>query len=100
LFSPNAGHISAKFDDPRMMDDAVDSGCGGQGVLKDLVPLGENKIGGNNDTAPFIAFSQKSKKDLHFLTGLLDIANVIEDDHGEAVEAFEFSFEFIIPFSP
>jgi len=41
------------------MNNAVDSSSGGQRVLEDLVPLGENEIGGDDDRATFIAFSNE-----------------------------------------
>ena len=100
LFGPDAGHFRAKFDDATMVDHAVNGGSGGEWVLEDLVPLGKNEIGGNDDTASLVPFGQKGKENLHFLLILLNIAKIIQNNHGEAVEAFEFPLQFVISFGP
>lgn len=68
------------------MNEAVDGCHGGHGILEDLVPLGEDQVGGDDDALSFVALGQELEKDFHFLAGLLDIADVIEDDGVKALE--------------
>ena len=39
LLGTNALHLAAKLDDEAVMDDPIDGGCGGQGILEYLIPL-------------------------------------------------------------
>ena len=80
------------------MDDPINGGGGGQRVFKNLIPLRKDEIGGDNDTAPFITFGQKSKEDLHFFAALLDVADVIENDDLETIQPFEFPFQIVVAF--
>jgi hypothetical protein len=82
------------------MNDPVNSSRRGQGILEDLIPLGENQIGGNDHTTSFVPFGQKGKEHLHFLPVLLNIAKIIEDNHLKTVQPFELPLQFIIPFGP
>src|SRR5215471_1480350 len=55
-------------------------------MLEDALPLAEDEIGREHERFAFIAFTKKSKQHLHFITILLNIAQVIENDTGERVE--------------
>lgn len=81
------------------MDDPINGRGRGQGILENLIPLGKDEIGGDDDTTTFIPFGQKSKEDLHFFPALLDITDVIEDDDLKTIQPFEFPFQVIITFS-
>ena len=82
------------------MDDPVNGRRGGQRVFENLIPLRKDEIGGDNDTATFIAFGQKSEEDLHFFPALLDVTDVIEDDHLKTIQPFEFPFQVVVAFGP
>ena len=69
----------------------------GHRVLKDLVPLGEDEVGSDDDTLALVALGQEGKQDLHLLAVLLHVADVIEDDGVEMVEPFEYGFELELP---
>ncbi len=46
-----------------------------------------------NDAAAFVAFRQQGEERFHLVAGLLDVADVVEDDHFVGVEAAQFTFE-------
>jgi hypothetical protein len=69
--------------------EAVDRGQGGEWVLEDLVPFGEDQIAADHDAAPLVAFGQEGEKDLHFLAALLDVAEIVEDDDAVAVQSLD-----------
>jgi hypothetical protein len=62
--------------------------------------LGEYEIGGDDYAAPLIAFRQEGEEDFHLLTALLDVAEIIEDDHLEAVKTAQFAFEDVAEEAP
>jgi regulator of sigma D len=43
--------------------------------------------------AALVALGQQREEHFHFLAALLDVADVVEDQHVEAVELLEFGFE-------
>ena len=49
-----AGHI--EFQDDGMVNHPVDGGSGGHGVGEDVLPLGEDQVGGDAQGAAFVAF--------------------------------------------
>ena len=61
LSSSVAGHLRSEFDDDAVVDHAIDGSGGGQGIFEDLIPLGEDQIGGDDHTATFVAFGQKGE---------------------------------------
>jgi hypothetical protein len=75
-----ACHLLSEFDDNTMVNDTVNGSCGGHGVFEDLIPLGKDQIGSDHHTATLIALSQLSKENFHFVAGLLDITDVIQDE--------------------
>ena len=69
-----------------MVDQAVDSGHGRHRVLEDLIPLGEDQVGGDNDGLLLVALGEEMEKDLHLLGRLLDVADVVDDYGVETLE--------------
>ena len=96
LLHTQALDIAAELDDGTVMYDAVNGSSCSQRVLKDLVPLRKDKVGGNHEAASFVTFSQESEKHFHLCPTLLDIADVIEDDDLEAVQASQLPFQFVV----
>src|SRR6185312_11887238 len=80
---------TGELQDDRVMHEAVDGGRGGHGILEDAVPLAENEVRGDDDGPPLIALCEKGEQDLDLVGRLLDVANVVEDDHVEEVEPTE-----------
>jgi len=97
LLNPDALHIAAELDDQAVVDDAVDGRSCRQGVLEDLAPFGEDEVGGDDDAAPLVPLGQEGEQNLHLLLALLDVAQIVEDDDLEAVEAPEFPLQLIVP---
>ena len=87
FFGPHALDVFAKLDDQTVMHHSVDRRRGGEGILEDLIPLGEDEVGGDDHAAPFVPFGQKSKQNFHFLAALLHVTQIVENDDGEAVKA-------------
>ncbi len=85
LIGSVTGHLLSEFDDNAVVDDTVNSSSGGHGVLENLIPLREDKIGSNDDAVTLIAFSEQGKKDFHFVTRLLNITDVVEDKNFKAI---------------
>ena len=85
VFESIAGQV--EFEDDTVVDEAVDRSRRRHLVLEDLFPLREGKIAG--DRAALIAVGQKRKEDLHLLTRVLDVADVIEDQGVVSVPALE-----------
>jgi hypothetical protein len=54
------------------------------------LPGRDDEMSGDQDAAAFIALSQQRKKHLHFVTILLHIADVIQDQTGNAIQAGQF----------
>ena len=72
-------------------------GCG-HGVFEDPIPLTENEVAGDHETASFVALGQKGEQNFHlFGLLLLDVADLVEDDDIVAIELFEQCFESEIP---
>ena len=89
---------SGEFQNRTMMYKAVNCcGCCHR-VLEYSVPLGEDKIRGNQDTFSLVSFGQKSKEYLHFLLLLLDIPQVIYDYSLKAIQTSHFSLEGKVSF--
>src|SRR6266852_2291227 len=85
--------LLSKFDEEAVVDDPVDGRGGGHGVFEDLVPFGEDQVGGNDYAAAFVAFGQQRKEHLHFLPALLDVTQVVEDQHFKTIQAAQFTLE-------
>lgn len=54
--------------------------------LEDLVPLAEDQIRSDDDGLFLVTFGEEGEEDCHFLAGLLNVADVIND----GIEAVEF----------
>ena len=78
--------VAGELQDRGVMHEAVDGCHGGHGILEDLIPLGEAQVGGDHDRLLLVALGQEVEEGLHFLAGLLDIADVVNDDTVEALE--------------
>ena len=89
-----AGHLLSEFDNNAVVNNAVNGGRGGQGILEDLIPLREDKIGSDDHATALVALSKQGEKDFHLVTGLLNIADVIEDQNFEAIQAAKLKFQF------
>ena len=62
------------------MDQPVDGGRRGHRIVKDGLPLGKGQIAGDQDRSAFVAMRQECKEDFHLFAGVLDIADVVEDE--------------------
>ncbi len=69
-----------------MVNQAVNSGNGHAGIRKDAIPSREGLVGGNEQTAAFIAFGNQFKQHAGFGLVLDAVGDVVEDDQVEAVE--------------
>jgi len=49
--------LLSEFDNNAVVNDAVNCGCGGHWVFEDLIPLGKDQVGCDDDAAALIAFS-------------------------------------------
>ena len=54
---------AAQDEGPEHQDKAVGGGHCGHGIVKDLVPVGKDQVGGDNNELPFVALGKKVKKD-------------------------------------
>ena len=88
-----AGDLLSELNNNAMVDDTVNGSGRGHGILEYLVPLRKYQIRSDNNAAALVAFSQQSEENLHFITGLLDVADVVEDKYLEAIKAAEFVFK-------
>ena len=75
------------------MDQSVDSGCCGHRVFEDAVPLRKNEVARDHDAATLVALRKEGKEHLHLVALLLHVSDVVENDHLEAVEAFQFAVQ-------
>ena len=69
-----------------MVHEAVDRRRRRHGILEDAVPLAEYQVGRDEHRAPFIALRHEREEHLRLVTGLADIADVVENDEFEEVE--------------
>ena len=88
-----ADDLLSEFNNDAVVNNTINGGRRGQGVFEDLVPLGKDQVGGDDDATAFIAFGEQGEEHLHLVARLLDVAYVIEDQHIKAVEAAKFLFE-------
>ena len=59
-------------------------------IFENLIPLAENQIRTDPQTPPLVTFGQQGEEHFHFLPALLHVADVVQYEHVEAVELFEF----------
>ena len=79
--------FSGELEDGGVVHEPIDGGHRGHRVLEDLVPLGEDQVRGDDDGLFLVAFGEEVKEHLHLLAGLLDVADVVDDDGVEALES-------------
>ena len=82
------------------MDQAVDGGCGCHGVFEDALPLAEGQVARQQDAASFIALGEEREQDFHFISVVLDVADVVDDERVVACQAFEEPLEAQVLFGP
>jgi hypothetical protein len=70
-----------------VVNDAVDGGGRGHRIFEDLVPLTEDQIASDDHGASLIALGHEGKEDFDFFSALLHVAEVIEDDDVNGIEA-------------
>jgi len=58
-------------------------------VFENLIPLAEDQIRTQQHTAPFIPLRQQGEKHFHLLATLLQISDVIQDQHIISIQFFE-----------
>ena len=58
-------------------------------ILENLVPLGEDQITADHEAPALIPFSKEGEENLHLLSGLLNVAQIIKDNNGVTVEFLE-----------
>ena len=90
--------VAVELEDRGVMDESVDGRHGRHRVLEDLVPLAEDQVRGDDDRLLLVALSEEGEQDLHFLAGLLDVADIVEDDDVEAFEFGECGRQFQVAF--
>ena len=62
---PVAGDV--EFQDDRVMDHPVYGRRGGHGIGEDVLPLGEDQVGGDAQGPPFVAFGDEGEEHLGLL---------------------------------
>ena len=72
-----------------MVNEPVDGGNGHHRVAEDGVPLAKRLVGRDEYTLAFIAIGNQLEEDRGFSFGLLDIAEVIDDDEVKAVKLLQ-----------
>src|SRR5579863_501904 len=78
----NAHHIQ----NYGMMNKTINSSHGGHRIFEDAFPFTKDQISRNHHGFAFIALSQEREEHLHFVTILLDIADIVENHTGEFVQ--------------
>ena len=81
-----ADALAGELEDRGVVDKAVDGRHGRHGVFEDLVPLGEDQVGGDDDGLLLVALGEEMEEYLHLLGRLLDVADVVDNDGVEALE--------------
>ena len=68
------------------MHEAIDGRGRRHLVPKDPIPLREDQIARDEDRASLVAFGQECEQDLGLFGTLLDVAHIVEDEHGKVIE--------------
>ena len=90
--------VPVALDNMRFVGQPIQQGCGEVGIAKDLGPVAEAEIAGNNHRALFMAFSQDLEEQLGALFGERDVAKLIQDQQTIAGITLETSLEiFFMP---
>ena len=86
-FDSVAGDV--ELDDHAVMHQAVDCCRCCHRVFEDLIPLAERKVARQQHAAAFVTFRQKSEQNLHLLSALLNVAQVVDDQALEAAQLLD-----------
>lgn len=79
-----------ELQDNPVMDQPVDGGHAGHGVFEDPIPpLGKDQITADDQAAPLVAVGQEVEEQLHFVTPMLHVTQLINNDQVELVQTFE-----------
>ena len=81
-----------------MVDQPVDRRRRGHRVFEDLFPFREREVAGEHDASALVPLRQQREQHLHFLSRLLDVPEVVQDQDVEFRQAFDRPWEFEIPF--
>ena len=81
-----AGDLLSEFNSNAMVDNAVNGSCRGHGIFEDLIPLRKDQVSSNDDAAALVVFSQRGEENSHFIAGLLDVADVVEDQYFKVIQ--------------
>ena len=68
------------------MHQAIDRRGRGHLIPEDPIPLREDEIARDADGASLIAFSEEREKNLRLLRTLLDVPDVVQEQHRELIE--------------
>src|SRR5438445_9109729 len=90
----NAHHIQ----NHRMMDKTINSSHSGHRIFKDSLPFTENEIRRDHDGFTFISLSKECEEHLHFVTVMLDIADIDENHTDKFIQFSQFPWKKQIPF--
>ena len=96
LLGPDAWTV--ELEDDGVVDDAVDGGGGGHRVFEDLVPLAEDQVAGDDHGASLVALGHESEENFDLLSALLHVAEVVENDDIEGIEASQGAWESQVAF--
>jgi len=69
-----------------MMQEAIKNSGGDNVVAKDLTPLVEGFVGGDDDRSPFVSFGDELKKEFSGLLREREIAEFIDNEQINATE--------------
>ena len=69
-----------------MMNQTVNRRHGGHRIFEDSFPFAEDQIRRDDHGLAFVALSEERKQHLHFVTIMLDVADIVENDAGKLVQ--------------
>ena len=93
-------HLLSKLNDDTVVNNAVNGSSRSHGIFENFLPLRKHQIRGNDYAASFVSFCQQGKKHFHFLSRLLDVTNVIQDENIKSIQMAQLMFEQQVPFGP
>ena len=88
LPSPHGSSVR-HFDDHAVMHQAVDRRCCRHRIFEDLVPFAERQVARQQNAPSFVAFGKQREQHLHFLSVLLHVAQVVDDQALVAPKRFD-----------
>ena len=72
--------LAEQFDNLSMMSEAIEQRGGQAFIAKDLHPIGELEIGGDDQSEAFVKFRAESKQGLRAVLGEGDKAEFVQND--------------------